>query len=99
MRKIFKLLTSKFFLVAILLLLELAIVPATLIWLSMQFPTVGTYVSAAFLIIDIVLVLYVINSEMNAEYKIAWIVPILLIPPIGACLYLIFRRKKKRKLC
>ena len=100
MRKIFKLLTSKFFLVAILLLLELAIVPATLIWLSMQFPTVGTYVSAAFLIIDIVLVLYVINSEMNAEYKIAWIVPILLIPPIGACLYLIFRRKKnpRRKL-
>ena len=63
MRKIFKLLTSKFFLVAILLLLELAIVPATLIWLSMQFPTVGTYVSAAFLIIDIVLVLYVINSD------------------------------------
>lgn len=100
MRKLFKLLSSKFFIVAILLLLELAVVPATLIWLSMQFPTVGTYVSAIFLIIDIILVLYIINSEINAEYKIAWIVPILLIPPIGACLYFIFRRRKnpRRKL-
>ena len=96
MRKLFKLLSSKFFIVAILLLLELAVVPATLIWLSMQFPTVGTYVSAIFLIIDIILVLYIINSEINAEYKIAWLAPILLIPPIGACLYFIFRRGKTR---
>ena len=95
MRKFFKLLTSKFFIVAFLLLLELAIVPATLIWLSMQFPTVGTYVSIVFAVIDVILVLYIINSEINAEYKIAWIVPILLIPPVGACLYLIFRRRKK----
>ena len=95
MRKVFQLLTSKFGIVAFLLLLELAIVPATLIWLSMQFPTVGTYVSIVFAVIDVILVLYIINSEINAEYKIAWIVPILLIPPVGACLYLIFRRRKK----
>lgn len=100
MRKFFKLFTSKFFLVALLLLLEIAVVPATLIWLSLQFPTVGTYVSIVFTVIDIILVLYIINSEINAEYKIAWIVPILLIPPVGACLYLIFRRrvKPRRKL-
>ncbi len=100
MRKFFKLLSSKFFVVALLLLLEIAIVPATLIWLSLQFPRVGTYVSIVLEIIDIILVLYIINSEMGAEYKIAWIVPILLLPPVGAFLYLIFRRKKnpRRKL-
>ncbi len=100
MRKFFKLLTSKFFIVALLLLLEIAIVPATLIWLSMWFPTVGTYVSIVLAIVDVILILYIINSEMNAEYKIAWIVPILLFPPVGAFLYLIFRRRKnpRRKL-
>lgn len=100
MRKFFKLLTSKFFIVALLLLAELAIVPATLIWLSLQFPAVGTYVSFFLGVIDVILVLYIINSEINGEYKIAWIVPILLIPPVGAFLFLIFRRRKapRRKL-
>ena len=79
---------------------ELAIVPATLIWLSLQFPAVGTYVSFFLGVIDVILVLYIINSEINGEYNSAWSVPSRRIPPVGAFLFLIFRRRKapRRKL-
>ena len=100
LRKLWKLLTSKFLLVCFLLLIELAIVPAVFFLLSRSVPHAAPVLSVLVIALDVILVLCIINSEMNAEYKIAWIVPILLIPPIGAIFYLTLRRRKtpRRKL-
>lgn len=100
MRKFFKLLTSKFFIVALLLLIEIALIPTAIILLAARFPGLGGYFYGILIVINVILVLYIINSEINAEYKIAWIVVILLLPLLGATLYLIFRRRKnpRRKL-
>ena len=96
LRKIWKLLTSKFLLVCFLLLIELAILPTVIFLLSNYLPHAAPVISLLVIIVNVILVLCIINSEMNAEYKIAWIVPILLVPPIGAIFYLTLRRRKRR---
>ena len=94
-RKLFKLLTSKFLLVCFLLLLELALIPTIIILLTMSLPY-STYVisSLVFFVIDAIAAVFIINSNMNAEYKIAWLVPVLLLPPVGIVLYVMLRRHK-----
>lgn len=42
----------------------------------------------AFLLIGAVLVVYIINSESNPAFKLAWILPVLILPVFGAGLYL-----------
>lgn len=98
-RKLLKLLTSKFLLVCLLLLVELALLPALIIGASYVF-NLTQIASIVFAVIDIVITLFIINSDINAEYKIAWIVPVLLLPLIGSILYLALRRKQtpRRKL-
>lgn len=95
LRKIFRILTSKFLLVCILLLIELALVPCAIIFFSMALPDGGYAVYLVVLtVIDAVAAIYIINLDMNAEYKIAWIFPVLLLPPIGILLYIMLRRHK-----
>ena len=98
-RKILRLLTSKFLLVCLLLLVEIALIPALIIGASYLF-NLTPILTALLAAIDLILVLYIINSDINAEYKIAWIVPILLLPFVGCILYLALRRRQtpRRKL-
>ena len=100
--KILKLLTSKFLVVCLLLLAELLFVPAV-IFLLVVYVNNGWVDFALLLLVivlDIVLVVFIINSEVNAEYKIAWIVPVLFLPLMGAVCYLLLRKRKipRRKL-
>lgn len=92
--KIFRLLTSKFLLVCFLLLLELAFIPVSILIFSAWVPHASSILSVVFFIVDMVVVIYIVNSDVNAEYKIAWLIPILAIPPAGALLYLLLRRHK-----
>lgn len=89
-RKILRFLTSKFLLVCLLLLVEIALIPALIIGASYLF-NLTPILTALLAAIDLILVLYIINSDINAEYKIAWIVPILLLPFVGCILYLALR--------
>ena len=84
-RKVFKLLTSKFLLVCLILLAEIALAPTIIILLALRYPNLSGIYTVVITAINLVLTLYIIHSEMNAEYKIAWIVPILLLPPFSAC--------------
>ncbi|WP_343348491.1 cardiolipin synthase [Terrisporobacter petrolearius] len=56
------------------------------------------------LILGCILVIYILNGKSNPSYKIAWIVPILILPIFGGTFYLIYggnklskREKKKMK--
>ena len=99
-RKLWKLLTSKFLLVCFLLLIELAVLPTGIFLLSAYIPQIAPAISVIIIVVDVLVALCIINSDINAEYKIAWLVPVLLIPPIGSILYLTLRRRKtpRRKL-
>lgn len=44
------------------------------------------------LLLSLIAVLYVLNSEINPSYKIAWILPIILLPVFGSLLYFILGR-------
>ncbi|HEX3010831.1 MAG TPA: cardiolipin synthase [Syntrophomonadaceae bacterium] len=48
-------------------------------------------------LISIIAVLWIINANSNPDYKIAWIIPILLIPIFGGLFYLFFGGKKLSK--
>ena len=94
-RKLFRLLTSKFLLVCLLLLIELALLPAAYYFVLFNANTVVFVVMvAAVIVFDFFLILYIVNAEINAEYKIAWLVPILFLPPAGGLMYLSLRRRK-----
>lgn len=52
--------------------------------------TMYTYSYFLFVVLGMLLALYIVNSDMNPSYKIAWIIPILVIPIFGSMFYLFF---------
>ena len=100
LKKLWRLLTSKFMLVCFLLLIEVALLPTAIILLSIYNMTAAIVCAAAIVVLNAVLTIYIINTDMNADYKIAWIVLILLLPPVGAIFFLLLRARPKprRKL-
>ena len=49
------------------------------------------------LIVGIILVVIILNGKSNPSYKIAWIVPILILPIFGGAFYLIYGGNKLSK--
>lgn len=92
MRKFIKLISSKFFICSLILLAEISfLVFLVFVLNSAVHSTIVTCVTVA---LDVIFVLYIINSDINAEYKIAWIVPIMFLPILGCLFYIIFGRKR-----
>lgn len=90
MRKIFKYLTHRMAIVSLLILLQIG-------WLAMLFVRFTSYnrmISAAFRVLSILVVLYIIRRNDNPAVKLAWIVVILLFPLFGGLLYLYIGGKK-----
>lgn len=48
----------------------------------------STVVYAAFVLLGAVTVVHILNEENNASFKIAWIIPVLVIPVFGTVLYI-----------
>ena len=100
LKKLWRLLTSKFMLVCFLLLIEISLLPAAIIFLMLTNAIAAIVCGALIIAVNAVLAIYIINTQMNADYKIAWIVLILLLPPVGAIIFLLLRARPKprRKL-
>ena len=94
MRKLCRMLFSRYSISALLILLEILII--------VYFPLgrVTAYVAIALsFVISIVAAINLINKDANPEYKISWIVVIMMFMPLGAALYFMFytRRMSKRE--
>lgn len=50
--------------------------------------TMYTYSYLVFEIAGILISLIIVNSDMNPSYKIAWIVPMLIVPVFGVMFYI-----------
>ena len=89
MKKIMKLLLSRLFLVGILIILQI-------VWLLVAFFHLSNYsviIRIFFTALSIFVALWIINKRDNPAYKLAWIVPILLMPLLGGLMYVAFGNK------
>lgn len=91
LKRILKLLTSRLVIVALLILIQAAVL------------VLGVYYLNTFKIVNTILmvlswgaVLYIISKPDNPMYKLAWIIPILVVPILGGLFYLIFGKRKMR---
>lgn len=53
----------------------------------------STGIHIVFVAISLLAVLYIVNEEENPAVKLAWVIPILLVPLLGGLLYLMFGTK------
>ncbi len=68
-----------------------------LIVVVLEFGNYFVYFYALNVIISILVVIGILNGNSNPAYKIAWIIPILLLPIFGGLIYLMFGKYKTSK--
>ena len=82
-KKLFQLLFHRVVLVGLAILAQLAI----LLVMLLRFQEYFVYFYAISITVSVAAVLYIINNRSNPAYKIAWIIPILLVPVVGGLMY------------
>ena len=90
LKKITSFLFSRFFVVAVMLIIQLALIAALVILASLH----GLYAYLIFNLISFIIVLTIISNNENPSYKITWIVAILIFPLTGGVFYLILGNKR-----
>ncbi len=86
MKKLLKILSNRFVMVGISILLQVVL----LMLVILKFNSYFVFFYAICILISIGAVLYIVNKNINPEYKIAWIIPIMLFPIFGGLFYLLF---------
>ena len=91
--RLLKQLFSKFFIVALLLILQVALICIFFYLLNVLF--------APFIIIELIIgllvVLYIVNKDDQPEFKVPWLILIFTIPLVGVVCYLLFANPRLTK--
>lgn len=90
-KRLFKILTSRLFIIGVLILLQLAL----LLFVLIKLGTMRYWVSVAFQILSFLMVLCILPREDNPSYKISWIILIMTVPLLGGIFYLMFGMKSQ----
>lgn len=93
LKSLLKFLTSRLFMFAISVLIQLCILIFPLMFLSGS----SGYFYIGFTVVGVVLSCLIMNRNINPMYKLAWIVPVLVFPFLGCTLYMLFGRGKLSK--
>lgn len=93
MKALFKVFTSKLFLMFLIVCLQIGAFAMWLMFLQEKIPYF--YIGSG--IIAVMFVLYIVNADINPAYKIAWIIPIAALPVFGIGAYILFGKKKLNK--
>ena len=88
-----RILTNKIFIGGIIILLQFIILVVAINHLSVNYGSIYFFLSS----LSVIVMLLVFSSNVNPTYRIAWIVIIMMIPPLGAIMYLLFGGKKVPK--
>ncbi|MGL4344689.1 MAG: cardiolipin synthase [Cellulosilyticaceae bacterium] len=101
MKKVLKFLFSRMCIVGVLILIQAMILASVILKISDYF----VYFYAFCTLLSIAAVLYILSTTANPSYKLAWTIPILIIPVFGGLFYLMFgmnnvgkRLRKQMKL-
>ncbi|MCI9360124.1 MAG: cardiolipin synthase [Hungatella sp.] len=84
MRKLLRLLFGRTTFIVLFLLIQIGYFFSIVRWLSEY----SLFVYAAFDLLGGLLCIYIINKKDNPSFKLAWIIPVLLVPVFGSLLYL-----------
>lgn len=84
MRKFLKFLSQRIVIVTFLIFLQVL----WFVGLFLKFTSYSQYITAAFKILSILVVLYIMNRSDNPSVKLVWVIVILLFPLFGGLLYL-----------
>lgn len=94
MKKLFKILTNKVLLTIIFFILQVSL----FVFILLTLTSISIYIYLGFIVLSIIVTIYIISKNQNPNYKLAWVVPILIFPLFGGFMYLFFGRQKlKRK--
>lgn len=95
MKKIIKVISSKVVFFGLLLSAQLIF----LIFLVNRLANndyIGVYVHIFFTVFSVIVVLHIISSDINPEFKIGWLVPIVAFPVLGTFFYMFYRANNVR---
>ena len=93
MRKLYRIVFSRYFLSGALIFLDVV-----LLSLLIAYASVYSYIVAGVALLLTVAILFdIINRETAPEYKIPWLITVLILPVMGAVIYLLFSRRKLTK--
>lgn len=93
MRKLCRVLFSRYAISALTILLSLI----SLLLLLLYASTYSVYFLIPMVLLDVAVILSIINRDANPEYKLSWAVISLVIPFFGAALYCVFYSRKQSK--
>jgi len=88
-----KVITSRITVTALMILLEMALLLGVF-WRAVQY---SWFIMGAFSLLSFLYVFYLLLKDDNASYRMGWILFIVLIPPFGAFIYMLWGDKKPGK--
>lgn len=88
MKRIFKLLTGRLFIIGVMILLQVAWIVLFLADVSLRYNFVSIFLE----LVAIVLAFSVITRWSNPSFKLSWVFLIMMVPIVGVPVYLIFGR-------
>lgn len=87
LRKLFRFLNARLFILGLVLLVQMAVILTGILILNEHY----TLISAFYTLLSVTIVLMLINNqEQNPSTKLAWIIVIMLLPILGAAIYMMF---------
>lgn len=84
LKKMLRVIFGRTTILTILFLLQLAVLFGVFKWLESYL----NYIYGSFMLLSAFVIVYILNSPSNPNFKIAWIVPVLVIPVVGSLFYL-----------
>lgn len=85
-RKVLRFLTQRVVITALFIVIQ-AVLLIDIIW---KLNNYFVYFYAASVLLSLLMLLAIINGKSNPAYKIAWLIPILLMPVFGGLFYIVF---------
>ena len=92
-KKLWRLLFSRYAICASAILVEILLM-AVLIAVASNYSYIFLIVAS---LIDLVAVISIINRDANPEYKVTWVIVVIVLPLLGTLLYMIFYRRRMTK--
>ncbi len=91
-KKLWRIITNRAFLIALALFIQLALFATAVVFLS--FASIAVYIS--FSVVSVVVCFFIVSKDDNPAYKLAWVVPILVLPFFGGMMYIALGRRNMR---
>lgn len=93
MKKVLKVLFSRIFIMALLMLVQIAF----FILLTLKLSNSFIYMYTAFGVLSHLVVFFIASQRSNPAHKLAWVIPILIFPVFGGLLYVLIRTNRANK--